>query len=179
MDNNSLGNNKKLEEIIKLRMSYRIPLLILLTHYDTYCEKIRRTENEWQDICKEHKNINDQNLLNYIIKQIEKIGQGGINYKENNIIHTVLIEPKKISNEEALKKLNKNKRYKEKYERENDPEKKNEILEDYKSIIESEENEVYNFFIEENLNILSPKELVEKIKENLPSQYHGALNQNL
>ena len=62
---------------------------------------------------------------------------------------------------------------KSKYENAND-EKKKEILEDYKSIIESDE--VRDFFEEENMNILYQKELIEIIKENIPSQYHSALS---
>ena len=171
LDADSIRNNNKLETLIKLRTKYKIPILILLTHSDDYCDKIKKADNNWKIICKEHIINNKQNLLNYINGQIKEVKENNFKLDENKIIHTVLIESKKMSDEEAIKLLPK--KLKSKYENANE-EKKKEILEDYKSIIESDE--VRDFFEEENMNILYQKELIEIIKENIPSQYHSALS---
>lgn len=42
--------------------------------------------------------------------------------------------------------------------------------------MESPENEVRDF-IEEKINVLDQKKLIEKMKEKLPSQYHSVLIQ--
>ena len=167
LDSDSIRNNKKLESLIKLRNKYKIPILILLTHSDDYCDKVKKNDDNWKNICKEQINNNKKNLLNYINQEI---GEKNFKLNENKIIHTVLVDKKEITDEEAIKQLPK--KMKQKYEKANQ-EKKKEILEDYKSIIEADE--VKEFFEEENMNILYQKELIEIIKENIPSQYHSAL----
>ena len=167
LDSDSIRNNNKLESLIKLRNKYKIPILILLTHSDDYCDKVKKNDDNWKNICKEHINNNKKNLLNYINQEI---GEKNFKLNENKIIHTVLVEKREITDEEAIKQLPK--KMKQKYEKANQ-EKKKEILEDYKSIIEADE--VKEFFEEENMNILYQKELIEIIKENIPSQYHSAL----
>ena len=82
-----------------MRTKYKIPILILLTHSDDYCDKIKKADNNWKIICKEHIINNKQNLLNYINGQIKEVKENNFKLDENKIIHTVLIESKKISDE--------------------------------------------------------------------------------
>ena len=42
LDNDSLKNNKNLENLIKMKIKYNIPLLILLTHSDNYCDEVKK-----------------------------------------------------------------------------------------------------------------------------------------
>ena len=175
----SLGDNKKLENIIELKIKYKIPLFILLTNADLYCKKVRSQDNEnWKQTCKDNINNNKNNLLSYINKQIEKNKldfKTDINEFENDIIHTILVEPKKITEDEAIKKMPKRQREKyDKYKKEKNEEKKKDILEDFIAGLGADENEIKDFFKEEEINILEQKELIEKIKEKLPSQYHTA-----
>ena len=45
--------NKLLQELIKLRIKYKIQILILLTHADTYCNIVKADGNEkWKETCK-------------------------------------------------------------------------------------------------------------------------------
>ena len=166
----SLGDNKKLENIIELKINYKIPLFILLTNADNYCKKVRSQDDEnWKQICKNSINNNKNNLLSYINKVIEK---NKIDFKTDLNEFTVLVEHKKITDDEAIKKMPK--RTRDKYEKESDKEKKKDILEPFIDGLEADENEIKDFFEEEEINILKPNELIEKIKEKLPSQYHTA-----
>ena len=47
LDSDSLKDNEKLKELIKLKINYKIPLLILLTHSDNYCDEIKKTNENW------------------------------------------------------------------------------------------------------------------------------------
>ena len=91
---------------------------------------------------------------------------------ENDIIHIVLVEPKKISEEEIIKKMPKKTR--EKYDKA-DEEGKKSILEIFIDGLESAEDEVKRF-LDQEMDIYDQKKLIEKIKQNLPSQYHSAFN---
>ena len=172
----SLGDNKKLENIIELKIKYKIPLFILLTNADNYCKKVRSQDDEnWKQICKNSINNNKNNLLSYINKVIEKNKidfKTDLNEFTNDIIHTVLVEHKKITDDEAIKKMPK--RTRDKYNIESDNKKKKYILETFIDGLEADDNEIKDFFEEEEINILKPNELIEKIKEKLPSQYHTA-----
>ena len=175
LDSDSLRKNKKLEHIIKLRTKYKIPLIILLTHFDNYCDKVKK-EKDWKKICKDHFDKNTKTLLDYINKIIGEEEGNNYEMKEDKIMHIILVEPNNITDEELLQKLYKKKKLKEKYDKAN-PEDKKKLLEFFKTGIESPENEIRDFFKEEKMEILSSKELIEKIKESLPCQYHSALNQ--
>ena len=174
----SLEDNKNLESIIELKIIKKFPLFIFLTYSDTYCKKVMGNINEnenWEQICKNNINKNKINLLSYIKKLIEnKNLDYQIDYQEieNNIIHVVLVEHKKITDDEAIKKMPK--RLRDKYNKESDNKKKKDILEPFIDGLEADENEIKDFFEEEKINILKPNELIEKIKEKLPSQYHTA-----
>ena len=49
------------------------------------------------------------------------------------------------------------------------------MLEFVKCGLDIDEDEVRDFFEEEKLGILNQKELIERLKEILPFQYHSAL----
>ena len=180
MDADSLRLNKKLEILIELRLKYKIPLIILLTHSDDYCDKVKKRDKNWKTICKSHINENKKKLFNYVNDLIESKYKSNYKMNENDIMHIVLVEGNQInqiSDEELIKQLPK--KIKDKYDKadkEKDEKRKKEILEDYRYIIESKENEVIDF-IKEELNVLGQKELIEKIRERFPFQYHSALNE--
>ena len=178
LDSDSMQNNRKLTELIELRSNYKIPLLILLTHFDNYCDEVRTGDKQWRKTCKNDMNNNKINLLSYINNLIEDKFKSEYKMKEDDIMHVILVEPGVISDEEVIKKLPK--KIRDKYDN-GDEEKKSDILETFRSGMDSNNSEVRKFFEEENLGILDQKKLIEKIKEILPSQYHNALvevNQN-
>ena len=169
LDADSISKNKNLKQIIELRMNYQIPLMILLTHSDDHCDTIKKIEtNNWEKICEDNFINNKKNLINYIKKEFK------LEMSEEDIIHVVLVEPKQIPDEEVIKKFPK--KLKDRYDKEKNEEKKKDILEIFKSGMESPENEVRDF-IEEKINVLDQKKLIEKMKEKLPSQYHPVLIQ--
>ena len=163
LDADSLGNNKNLDILIESLAKYKIPLLIFLTHCDTYCEKVKKEDNNWKQTCKEHFDINE--LLENQFKCDFKMN-------ENDIMHIVLLETNSISDEELIKRLNP--RLKEKYDK-GDQKEKSLIIESVRYGMESTENEV-NDFLKNELKVLGQKELIEIMKLKLPSQFHNALN---
>ena len=177
LDSASLRDNKKLKRILELRIKYKIPLFILLTNADTYCKKVRSENDEnWEEICKNTINNNKKNLLEFIKQQIEEYKldfKTDENEVKEDIIHICLVEPNKITDEQALKKMPK--RQREKYNKADEKNKKV-IMESFISGLESEYNDIKEFFEEEEMNILNKVELIKKIKEKLPSQYHSAFN---
>ena len=174
LDNDSLKNNKNLENLIKTKIKYNIPLLILLTHSDNYCDEVKKNnKDDWKNICKDKIINNKKNLLEYI-NDIEIRNKSKFKIKQDDVMHIVLVEPKQITDEEAIEKLMKNKKIKEKYEKAQGNEKKI-ILDSFKDGLESTQNENRDFFDEEKMNILDQKELIIKIKQYLPSQYYSAL----
>ena len=172
LDADSLRKNEKLNILINLRTKYKIPLLILLTNSDTFCDKVKKSDENWRKICKEHINNNKINLLSYINDLIEKSYNSDFTMNEKDIIHIVLVEPKKISDEEIIKKMPKKTR--EKYDKA-DEEKKSIILETFKEGFESAEDEIKSFF-EEEMDIYDSTKLINRLKQKLPSQYHSAFN---
>ena len=93
--------------------------------------------------------------------------------EENNILHIVLVEPEKNQMTYEEKYSNLPDDLKEKYKNYNEEMKKI-VIDAYYEGRNSKENEVKNFIKE--MNILGPKELIETIKDKLPSQFHDALN---
>ena len=166
---NSTRNNNRLKNIIEISSKYKIPLLILLTHSDSYCKDVKSSdEKNWKKICKDNINRNKELLLEFINETI------GIKMQENDIIHTVLVEPDKIPDEEIIKKFPK--KTKEKYDKADDKGKRD-ILEIFIDGMESNVNEI-QYFIEQEIKIYGRQKLIEKIKEKLPFQYHSALNES-
>lgn len=46
LDADSLRKNEKIKSLIQLKLKYKFPFLILLTHSDTYCNKVKNNEKE-------------------------------------------------------------------------------------------------------------------------------------
>ena len=151
LDSDSMQNNRKLTELIELRSNYKIPLLILLTHFDNYCDEVRTGDKQWRKTCKNDMNNNKINLLGYINNLIEDKFKSEYKMKEDDIMHVILVEPGVISDEEVIKKLPK--KIRDKYDN-GDEEKKSDILETFRSGMDSNNSEVRKFFEEENLGIL-------------------------
>ena len=167
LDSDSIGNNEKLKTLLNLRRDYKIPLLILLTHSDNYCEGVKKVENEWKETCKKTINDNKSNLLKFIKENNYNIG-------ENDIMHIVLTEEKvEMTLEEKVKNLDDETR--EEYENSDEAARKI-ILRTFYRGKNSNNNEVKDF-LDKEIKILRQKELIKKIKEKLPSQYHSALIQ--
>ena len=168
LDSNYIGNNEKLKTLLNLRRDYKIPLLILLTHSDNYCEEVKKAEeNEWKETCKKTINDNKNNLLKFINENNYNIG-------ENDIMHIVLVEEKvEMTLEEKVKNLDDEAR--EEYENSDEATRKI-ILRTFYRAKNSNNNEVKDF-LDKEIKILRQKGLIEKIKEKLPSQYHSALIQ--
>lgn len=171
LDKNSIGNNEKLKDLIKLRTKSKIPLLILLTHSDTYCDKIKLENHDWKEISKTGINNNKTILLNYVNEFIKTEMKSDFKMEENDIIHIVLIESNQIPNEEIVNSLPNNLR--EQYDNGNDQTKQI-IISAFGQGVMSTRNEINNF-IRNEMKILGQKEFVQTIKEKLPSQYHSAL----
>ena len=175
LDADSLGNNENLEILAKSRAKYKIPMLIFLTHSDIYCDKVKKENKDgWKTICKEHFDLNKKNLLEHINELIEKKFKSIFKINENDIMHIVLVdEQNEISDEEALKIMPQ--KTKDRYKKAKSEEAKKTILETFKDGLDVKENEVIDF-LKEEMKVLGQEELIEKIKEKLPSQYHNALN---
>ena len=173
LDKDDMNNNKNLNKLIELRNKYKISLLILLTHSDNYCDKVKKENNNWKQICKENIENNKKNILKYINEIIVKGYKSDFKMEENNILHIVLVEPEKNQMTYEEKYSNLPGDLKEKYKNYNEEMKKI-VIDAYYEGRNSKENEVKNFIKE--MNILGPKELIETIKDKLPSQFHDALN---
>ena len=156
-----------------MKVKYKIPLLIFLTYSDDYCDNIKkRNKKDWKKICKDHLDENKKELLNHLQLLIDNNFKGNCKMNEDDIIHIVLLDPVKRSDEEIIEELNED--LKEEYDN-GDEEEKKKILSDYRKYAEAKEFIAYNF-LKKNMKVLYPKELIKKIKENIPSQYHSALN---
>ena len=168
LDGDSMKNNTKLETLIKLKLEYKIPLLILLTHFDNYCDELKKTEMNWKETCKETLDNNKDDLKDFINKNIIKNKE--LKFDESDILHVVLVEPKKTTDEDIINLFNEN--TKKEYESLNEEEKAK-MLKNIKIGMNLKDNEVQDFLKE--LKIFGPKELTEKLKEKFPHQYHNAL----
>lgn len=168
LDSDSIGNNENLKELLNLTKDYKIPLIILLTHSDNYCEEIKKTERDWKEICLKTINDNKSNLLKFINDTMNNYNIG-----ENDIMHIVLVEEKVETLEEKLKNLDEETR--EEYDKSDEATRKM-ILKIFYRGKNSNNNEVKDF-LDKEIKILRQKELIKKIKEKLPSQYHSALIQ--
>ena len=140
-----MRDNEKLKILIKLRLDYHIPLLILLTHSDNYCDEVKGQDENWKEICKKTLQENKNNLLNYINNTITNEYKSNLVIKEDDIIHVVLIEQNEITNEEIIKKFDENKR--NIYEQSNELVRKN-LIAFFRDGMSSTWNEVKNFLYE-------------------------------
>ena len=170
-----MRDNEKLKILIKLRLDYHIPLLILLTHSDNYCNEVKGQEGQdkknWKEICIKTLQENKNNLLNYINNTITNEYKSNLVIKEDDIIHVVLIEQNEITNEEIIEKFDENKR--NIYEK-SDVLVRNSLIEFFRDGINSNGKEVKNFLYANG--VLGKNELIKKMKLLLPSQYHNTLN---
>ena len=174
LDKDDMNNNKNLNKLIELRNKYKISLLILLTHSDTYCDKVKKeNNNNWKQICKENIENNKKNILKYINGIIKTLHKSDFKMEENDIFHIVLVEPEKnqMTDEEKYNNLPAN--LKEQYKNFDEGTKKL-FIDAYYQGRDSKENEVIDFMKE--MKVLGPKELIEIIKNKLPSQYQNVLN---
>ena len=165
LDANSLGNNKELTNLINLKKEYK-----LLTHCDDYCKGVKDTEENWKLICKDNLKKNEKNLIEHIQNNFKiKIG-------ENNIIHVVLVDQIKMSDEEIINSLDPEDR--DAYENANEEMKKT-LIKFYRKGMDNPIKEVEQFIKNEEeigVKVRNKKELSEIIKEYLPFKYHNVLN---
>ena len=172
LDADSLGKNTKLAKLIEWNIQFNIPLIILLTHSDDYCDKIYKSDNDWKKICKDHFIKNKENLLNYVNGLIANKFKRKLKFDEKDIMRVVLVETAKLSKEEIIKEFDEKTR--NFYNLAVDDEQKNIIIEIFVSGLQKKSNDVEEF-IKKEIKVLGQKELIGKIKEKLPSQYHSAL----
>ena len=171
LDADSMKNNKKLQSLVRLRLDYKIPLLIVLTHFDNYCDEIKKTESNWKDTCFETLEKNKDNLLEFINKNLIKEVEQDSKFNGDDIIHTVLVEPKQITDNDIIATLKED--IKNDYNNA-DEKGKEKILRYIKSGMNLKDNEVQVFLKE--MNIYGPKEMIGKLKEIFPYQYHNTFN---
>ena len=164
--------NKILQELIKLRIKYKIQLLVLLTHGDTYCDTVKKDDKNWKEICKKTLEDNKKKLLDYLNSEIKKYDKNNFQMQENDIKHICLVEPAapEITEEEIIKDFDE------------------EELEEYNSLDEngkkgyikgifnckSKDQKEIKKFLKNEIKVLEQKELIEIIKKKLPVQYHIA-----
>ena len=173
LDADSLRNNVKLRSLIVTKIKYNIPLLVLLTHFDDYCDKVKKMDENWKEICKNHFNKNKSELLNYLNGlTISNSFKSDFKFDEKDIIHAVLVDTSKLSDEDIIKEFDENtKKY---YDNAKNEEQKKMIINIFAGGLQKKSKDVEEF-IRKEINILGQKELVELIKKRLPFQYHNAL----
>ena len=110
--------------------------------------------------------------MDYINKLIQNKYKSDFIIKENDIIHISLGDNKKFSDEEIIKLLPGNLR--DTYNSVDENLKKT-FLEFSILPLEIKQNEAKEFTIKK-INAFDKMKLIEKIKENLPSQYHNVFN---
>jgi len=173
LDANSLRNNKKLEKIIEMRMKYKSKLIILLTHSDTYCDKIKK-EKEWKNLCKKSLNDNKNYLLKHMNQLVKEKYKSDFIMNENDVFHISLDDYIEISDDEIINNFSDDKKA---FFEQADQALQSMLLkfakEGYKK---NNQTESKDFTINE-LNVLDKNKLIEKLKEILPSQYHSVLTQ--
>ena len=173
LDANSLGNNKKLEKIIEMRMKYKSKLIILLTHSDTYCDKIKK-ENEWKNLCKKSLNDNKNYLLKHMNQLVTEKYKSNFIMNENDVFHISLDDYIEISDDEIINNFSDDNKV---LYQQGDIAFKTMLLKFAKGIYKKNQTESKDFTINK-LNVLDKNKLIEKLKEILPSQYHSVFNSN-
>ena len=173
LDADSMKNNEKLKTLIELRVDYKIPLLIILTHFDNYCDEIKKTEDNWKETCSEVLEKNKEDLLEFINKNIIKeMKNVDFEFSGDDIVHTVLVEPKQVTDDDIIKTFDED----TKNDYKNADEKgKQKILKYVKNGMKLKDNEVQTFL--KKMEIYGQNELIKKLKEIFPYQYHNAFNQ--
>lgn len=176
LDTDSMKNNKNLEILIEVKLDYKIPIIILLTHSDNYCDEVKKSEINWKEICKTNIYNNKKNLLSYINNDIiKRKNKKDVQMEENDVLHIVLIEPKveTITDKEIIAGFQEGqKKLYENLDKESQKMMINMMIGMYEQGKKSNDNEVQNLLKE--MNVLRPKEFIQKLKEKFPSQYHSA-----
>ena len=164
--------NKILQELIKLRIKYKIQLLVLLTHGDTYCDTVKKDDKNWKEICKKTLEDNKKKLLDYLNSEIKKYDKNNFQMQENDIRHICLIEPAapEITEEEIIKDFDEEEL--EEYNSLDENGKKGYIKGIFKG--KSKDQKEIKKFLKNEIKVLEQKELIEIIKKKLPVQYHIA-----
>ena len=171
LDSDSLKNNTQLKSLVGSRLQYNIPLLVLLTHSDDYCSKVKNSGENWKMICKNHFIKNKNELLGYINKIVDD-SKSDFKFDEKDILHVVLVGNKELSDEEIIKEFDDE--TKEEYDNAKDEEEKKLIIRIFARGLKKKSKDVEEF-IRKEIKVLGQKELVELLKKRLPSQYHNAL----
>ena len=157
-----------------MRMKYKSKLIILLTHSDTYCEKIKK-EKDWKKLCRDSLNDNKNDLLKHMNQIVTEKYKSNFIMNENDVFHISLDDYIKITDEEIIKNLND---IQKKFYKEANEVYKNMLIETIKEgLNKNNQNETKDYTINE-LNVLDKNKLIEKLKEILPSQYHVVFNSN-
>ena len=155
-------------------MKYKSKLIILLTHSDTYCEKIKK-ETDWKNLCRDSLNDNKNDLLKHMNQIVTEKYKSNFIMNENDVFHISLDDYIKITDEEIIKNLND---IQKKFYEEANEVYKNMLIETIKEgLNKNNQNETKDYTINE-LNVLDKNKLIEKLKEILPSQYHSVFNSN-
>ena len=164
--------NKILQELIKLRIKYKIQLLVLLTHGDTYCDTVKKDDKNWKEICKKTLEDNKKKLLDYLNSEIKKYDKNNFQMQENDIRHICLVEPAapEITEEEIIKDFDEEEL--EEYNSLDENGKKGYIKGIFKG--KSKDQKEIKKFLKNEIKVLEQKELIEIIKKKLPVQYHIA-----
>ena len=170
LDSDEMDKNDYLKYILSLKLKYKIPLIILLTHSDNYCDKVKKTNENWKNVCISKFNKNKNDLLKWLNETIKNKFEMDYQIKKDEIIHTVIIEKKnKINDEDVINSLDEEER---KDYQELDENGKKIMIKMLKKRMESP-NEVIKFIYE--IGVLGRKQLIEEIKKYLPKQYQNAL----
>jgi len=166
----SLENNILLE-LIKLRIKYKIQLLILLTHADTYCNLVKADGNEkWKETCKLNIEDNKKQLLDYLNSEIKKYDINNFQLQKNDIRHICLVgSENKMTDEEIVKGFDSNTLIM--YNNAKSEEEKNMIKKIFNNISNSKNNDVKEF-LKNEIQVLEKNEIIEEIKKRIPAQYH-------
>ena len=167
LDADTMTNNKKLESLIKAKLQFKIPLLILLTHSDTYCTNVKQTSEDWKKICKSNINDNKKKLFEYI-KKLEEKNANNYQIEEGDIIHICLVKSIQIKEEDIINSFSNELKL---IYQNSDEKTKKALLQSFDEGTKSKEKAIEDF-LKSEINVLDQKELIEKIKIILPSQYH-------
>ena len=163
-----MENNNNLKIILDLKAKYKIPMIILLTHSDIFCEKIKKEDKNWKETCKKHLNNNKNELSKWINTKFQKA-----EINENNIKHIMLVSGQKIeiSDDDIINNFDEEQ--KADYEEEDDKGKKK-MIRNIKKAMMKKDNEIPDF-LKKEMCILEAKELIEEMKNYIPSQFHNSL----
>ena len=168
IDSRDMENNNNLKTILNLKAKYKISMIILLTHSDIFCEKIKKQDKNWKETCKKNLNNNKKQLLKWINSKFQNV-----EIDENNIRHILLVNGEKIEITDEYIINNFDEEQRADYEEEDDKGKMK-MIRNIKKTMMKKENEISDFLNKE-INILGEKELIEEMKNYIPSQFHNSL----